>query len=162
MLKEHTISGLVKNQPGVLFKIAKVFGEANINIKSLVVGETEDESLSRMTIVVKAPENLIKKVEDKLQHIMYVKKIDDLSAGEFLARELVLIKVASGKTDSLKIMQIAEIFHAEVVGVGKETLTLEMTGDEEKTKGFIQLLKPFGIKSLARTGRIAIKRNDED
>lgn len=159
--REHTISGLFKNVPGVLFKIAKVFAQEEINIKSLAAGETEDSNVSRLIIVVYDEEHKIRLAEDKIRKIKEAIAIDDLTRKEFVDRELVLVKVGCSKENISQIMQIAEIFRANVVGVGKTTMTLEMTGDEEKINGLIKLLIPFGIKSLARTGKIALKRGDE-
>lgn len=159
--REHTISGLVKNKAGILFEIAKTFKDEGINIKSIAAGETEDPALSRVIIVVDAEDRTIEEAEEKLKKMPDVKKVDDLTAGEFVAKELVMIKVGTTKEEALKIMQIAEIFRAEVIGVGEKTMTLEMTGEEEKVKGFIKMLKPFGIRSMARTGKIALKVGDE-
>lgn len=159
--REHTISGLAKNVPGVLFKVAEVFTKEGINIKSLSAGETEDSNVSRIIIVVYDDEHKIKLAEERIGKLEGIISIDDLTRKEMIDRELVLIKVSSPKETISQIMQIVEIFRANVVGVGNTTITIEMTGDEEKINGFIKLLIPFGIKSIARTGKIALKRSDE-
>jgi len=159
--REHTISGLVNNAPGVLLQITGIFTKEKINIKSLAVGETEDPKVSRMTIVVLDDESKIKLAENEIRKIKEVIAIDDLTRKDFIDRELTLIKIKSDKENMPQIMQIVEIFRANIVGFGKTTITVEMTGDEEKINGIINLLMPFGIKSLVRTGKIALKRGDD-
>ena len=159
--REHTISGLVKNGAGVLFRVAEVFAKENINIKSLSVGETENDRVSRMTMVVYDDEIKIKLAEEKIGQIKEVIAIDDLTREDFIDRELALIKVSSRKGNVPQIMQIVEIYKASVVGVGKTTITVEMTGEEGKISGLIKLLAPYGIKSVSRTGKIAVRSGDE-
>ena len=159
--REHTISGLVRNTPGGLFKIAEVFAKERINIKSLAVGGTEDDELTRMTIVVYDEEAKIQLAEEKIKKLKEVELFDDLTREGFIDRELLLIKVSTDNETTSQIMQIVEIFRANVVGVGNTTMTIEVAGEEEKINGLIKLLKPFGIKSIARTGKIALKRSDE-
>ena len=159
--REHTISGLVNNAPGVLLQITGIFTKEKINIKSLAVGETEDPKVSRMTIVVLDDESKIRLAENEIRKIKEVIAIDDLTRKDFIDRELTLVKIKSDKENMPQIMQIVEIFRANIVGFGKTTITVEMTGDEEKINGIIKLLMPFGIKSLVRTGKIALKRGDD-
>ncbi|OGF46604.1 MAG: acetolactate synthase small subunit [Candidatus Firestonebacteria bacterium RIFOXYC2_FULL_39_67] len=159
--REHTISGLVRNGSGVLFRVAEVFAKEKINIKSLSVGETENEKIARMTIVVYDEERKIKLAEEKINNIKEVIAVDDLTIEDIIDRELALIKVSSKKDNVPQIMQIVEIYKASVVGVGNTTITIEITGEKGKIAGLIKLLTPFGIKSVARTGKIAVRRGDE-
>ncbi|MFH1824862.1 MAG: acetolactate synthase small subunit [Candidatus Firestonebacteria bacterium] len=161
MKREHTISGLVSNQSGVLCKIAGVFAKKKVNIKSLSAGETENSGVSRIIIVVYDEEGKIRLAEKEVKKLKEVIILDDLTRKEFINRELVLIKVKFSKDNISQIMQISEIFRSNVVGVGNTTITIEMSGDAEKIDGFVKLLIPFGIKSIARTGKIALKRGDE-
>jgi acetolactate synthase-1/3 small subunit len=161
MKREHTISGLVNNQAGVLCKIAGIFAKKNVNIKSLSVAETEDSKISRMIIVVYDEDEKIKLAEKEAKKLKEVIRLDDLTKKEFVNRELVLVKVKFSKENISQIMQIVEIFRANIVGVGNTTITIEMSGDVEKINSFIKLLVQFKIKSIARTGKIALKRGDE-
>lgn len=158
---EHTISGLAKNKPGVLAKIADFFGTKGINIKSLAAGETADGNVSRLTIVVNADDRTLTDIVKHLNKLDEIIELDDLTREEFIDRELILVKVAINEETMPKVMQLVEIFRANVVGVGKKTLTIEMSGDHEKINGVLRLFKHYGIKSLARTGKIAVKRADE-
>jgi len=157
---EHTISGLAKNQPGVLAQIASFFGKHGINIKSLAVGETENEKVSRLTIVVEAKEEMLRNIVEQLNKLDEIIKLDDLTRNEFIDRELILVKLVAREETMPKVMQLVEIFRANVVGVGMNTLTIEMSGDHEKINGILRLLKKYGIKALARTGKLAMKRDD--
>jgi acetolactate synthase-1/3 small subunit len=157
----HTISALVKNVPGVLATTASIFGEAGLNIRSISCGETEDPSISRMVIGVDSENNKVAKATGLLEAIDSVIQVDDLARKEFVDRELVLIKVNVRPENTTQIMQILEVFRAGVVGMGESTVTAELSGDQDRVEGLIKLLAPFGIKSMCRSGRIALKRGDD-
>lgn len=158
---KHTISGLVENRPGVLWIIADAFKKYNVNIKSIAVGETADGEISRMTVTVEGHDKEVRLITERLRKLKEIIEIDDLARKEFVDRELALVKVSNEGETISKIMQLSEIFRATVVGIGKKTITLEITGNEEKVDGFIRMLHSYGIKELARTGKIALKRGDK-
>jgi acetolactate synthase-1/3 small subunit len=155
---KHTLSVLVENKPGVLTRIAGLFARRGFNIDSLVVGESEDPSLSRMTITIDGAEHPIDQVTKQLHKLINVVKIRDLDPEHMVARELALIKVnASGATRG-EIVQIAEIFQARVVDVDKRTLTVEIASSPNKLASLEEMLQPFGIIEVVRTGTVAIAR----
>lgn len=156
--KRHIISALVYNKPGVLARIATLFAARGYNIDSLAVGETDDPNISRMTIVVRGDERILEQVEKQLNKIIDVIKVYEFSKIEHVERDLILIKVNATNKNRAEIIEIAEIFRAKIVDVSHHNLVLEITGDEEKIKAFVELLKPYGIKELVRTGVIAIAR----
>lgn len=155
---KHTISALVENKPGVLARIASLFSARGFNIDSLAVGETEDPTMSRMTIVVRGDERILEQIEKQLNKLIDVIKVQELSQFDHVERDLVLIKVKATKATKSEILQIVNIFRANIVDVSPETLMVEATGDEEKIKALIELLKPYGIIEMARTGVIALTR----
>ncbi|PIZ14476.1 acetolactate synthase small subunit [Candidatus Desantisbacteria bacterium CG_4_10_14_0_8_um_filter_48_22] len=150
---------LVENKFGVLARISTLFSARGFNIDSLAVGETEDPSISRMTIVVNVDEKMLEQVIKQLHKLIDIIKVIDLTGADSVERELALVKVntadAAAKSE---IMQIAEIFRAKVVDVAPKTLIMEITGDAKKVQTLLDLLRPFGIKELARTGKIAMQR----
>lgn len=156
---KHTICCMVENKFGVLARIAGLFSSRGFNIGSLVVGETEDPSISRMTIVVDADEKILEQVIKQLRKLIDVIKVVDLTDKDSIDRELVLVKVntpdAASRSD---VMQVVDIFRAKVVDVGQKSLVVEIIGDEDKVETMLGLLKPFGIRELARTGRISVPR----
>jgi acetolactate synthase-1/3 small subunit len=156
--KRHTISILVENKFGAFNRIAGMFSAKGYNIDSLSVGPTEDEDTSRMTIVTRGDDQVIEQITKQLNKLIDTIKVVDLTFESFVERELVLIKVQSSPTVRPEIMQIAEIFRAKVVDISPKSLTLESTGGVQKVDAFIKMLKPFGVKELARTGRVALKR----
>lgn len=158
---KHTISALVKNRPGVLAESSAAFNKNKINITSISCGETENMDVSRMVICAEGSDEDINKVTRELEDMDFVIKLDDLARKEFVDRELVLIKVDVNKDSMSQIMQIFEVFRADVVGMGQKTITVELSGDQERVEGLIKILQPFGIKSMCRTGMIALKRGDE-
>ena len=158
---KHTLSCIVSNHPGVLSRIAGSFAEQGVNIRSLAVGELQDQSASRMTIVVKAARNILTDVVDHLRNLPDVIDVDDLETEGLIERELMLIKVKAEGEDISRIMQLVEIFRATVVGMGSNTLTIEMTGPEIKADALVNLLRPLGIVEMARTGRVAIEHREE-
>ncbi len=157
-IKRHIISALVYNRPGVLARIATLFAARGYNIDSLAVGETDNPELSRMTIVVRGDEKILEQVEKQLNKIIDVIKVYEFSKVEHIERDLVLVKVNSTNKTRAEIIEISEIFRAKIVDVSHQNLVLEVTGDEDKLNAFINLIKPYGIKELVRTGVIAIAR----
>jgi acetolactate synthase I/III small subunit len=158
---KHTISGLVKNRPGILAQIVGVFKKCEINIKSVAVSETDLFDTSRLTIVVEGHDKEVKGVTGEVKKLKDVIDLDDLSRQEFLDRELAMIKVHFRPEELNQLTQTAEVFGARVVAMGKQTITFEIAGEEERVDGFINALNSFGIRALARSGRVALKRGDE-
>jgi acetolactate synthase-1/3 small subunit len=158
---KHTLSVLVENKPGVLARVAGLFSRRGFNIDSLAVGITEDPDVSRMTITVDAEEHPIEQVTKQLHKLINVIKITDLDVERTVARELALIKVKSDTKTRAEVMQLAEIFRAQILDVSRKTITVEITGTFEKLDAFEQLLQPHGVVELVRTGRIAIERGEK-
>ncbi len=156
--KRHTISILVENKFGAFNRIAGLFAAKGYNIDSLSVGPTEEGDVSRMTVVTRGDDQIIEQIIKQLNKVIDTIKVVDLTFESFVERELVLVKVQSRTDTRSEIMQIAEIFRAKVVDISPKTLTLEATGSQQKVDAIIKMLKPFGIKELARTGRVALKR----
>lgn len=162
---KHTISALVANRSGVLAKMAEEFKRRGLNIQSISSGETENPEVSRMVICFDAPDGLCGDATDDLTaavaRLDFVIELDDLSRREFVDRELVLMKIQRDGESLSQLMQILEVFRAGVVGLGEKSITVELSGDSERVEGLIKMLSPFGILSMARTGKIALKRGDE-
>jgi acetolactate synthase-1/3 small subunit len=160
---KHTIAILVEDQPGVMVRVASLFTRRGFNIESIAVGHSEKPGISRMTIITSGDEKVLEQITKQLNKLVDVIRVRDISPRNVIERELVLVKV---HTDSLSIraevIQLVEIFKAKVVYVEKNTLTIEMSGDEEKVSGLLELLKPFGIIEIVRTGRIAIARSKKN
>ena len=156
--KKHVIAVLVENRMGVLARIAGLFSGRGFNIDSLTVAETDDQSVSRMTIVSTGDEQIIEQITKQLNKLIDVIKVSDLTGDEYVDRELILIKVAAESQSRAEIIQIADIFRAHIVDVSPTSLTLEATGDEDKLKAIIDILRPYGIQEIARTGKIAMLR----
>ncbi|MGB2869592.1 MAG: acetolactate synthase small subunit [Bacteroidota bacterium] len=157
-LKKHTISIHVENKFGAFNRIAGLFAAKGYNIDSLSVGSTEEEGISRMTIVTEGDDQVIEQIMKQLNKLINTIKVVDLTFENFVERELVLVKVQSNPESRSEIMQVGEIFRAKVVDISPKTLTLEATGSQQKVDAIIKMLEPFGIKEMARTGRVAIKR----
>lgn len=155
---KHTISVLVDNKPGVLARIAGLFSGRGFNIDSLSVGETQDSTTSRMTIISHGDDAILEQITKQLNKLVDVIKVQDFSGKEFVERELVLIKVSCTRENRPEIIEIVDIFRAKIVDVSHNTITVEITGAEKKVEAFIELMKPFGIKELVRTGEVAIAR----
>ncbi len=155
---KHTISILVENRFGAFNRIAGLFAAKGYNLESITVGPTDDDSLSRMTVVVRADDEVVEQITKQLNKLIDILKVVDLTFESFVERELVLIKVCSDPETRSEIMQIAEIFRAKIVDISPRALTIEATGSEQKVDAIIKMLKPFVIKEIARTGRVALKR----
>jgi len=155
---KHTLSVLVENKPGVLTRVAGLFARRGFNIDSLVVAETEDPELSRMTITVDEQDRTVEQVTKQLHKLINVLKITDLDPAGSVERELLLIKVRASAQTRAEVMQMADMFSARIVDVTAEVLLIEMTGTREKVGAFIDVLRPFGIVEQMRTGRLAMSR----
>ena len=157
----HVISALVMNEPGVLANVAGMFAARGFNIDSLVVGRTENPELSRMTIVVTADDNTLEQVRKQLAKLVPVVKVRDFKDSAYIERDLALITVGAGPEHRSEVIEIANLFRGKVVDVGKASLMIELAGTEEKIEAFIELMKPYTIKELARTGVIAMARGTQ-
>ena len=154
----HTISVLVENKFGVLARVAGLFSGRGYNIDSLNVGETEDPSISRMTIVARGDDRIIEQITKQLNKLIDVIKVTDLTSEEHVERELVLIKVSAPSKVRSEIIQLADIFRSSIVDVSHESLIISATGDEDKVNALIEMLEPYGIREIARSGKVAISR----
>ncbi len=154
----HTLVSLVQDEPGVLTRVAGLFRRRGFNIESLSVGHCEQPGLSRMTIVVKGDDSDVDQVTKQLDKLINVVSVTDITRRDMVARELALIKVAAKPEDRSEIMQIVDIYRAKIVDVATESLTVEVTGGEDKIDSLLRLLLPFGITEMARTGRTALTR----
>jgi acetolactate synthase I/III small subunit len=155
---EHLISVLVENRFGVLAHIAGMFSGRGFNIDSLAVGETIDPTVSRMTVVVKGDDNVVEQILKQLNRQVDVIKVQDLTEERFIERELMLLKISTTSKNRSEIIEIADIFRSKVVDVQQDSLTLEASGSADKLTALMDLLKPYGIKEIVRTGRIGMAR----
>ena len=155
---KKTISVLVENHFGVLTHASGLFSARGFNIDSLAVGETEDPTISRMTIVVDGDERTLEQVKKQLNRLIDVIKVIDLTEESFIDRELVLIRVSIDEKNRPEILQIIDTFQAKMVDVKKDSAVIEFSGDQGKIKSFMEILKPFGLIEIVRTGRIAMGR----
>ncbi len=154
----HPLTALVKNESGVLSRLSGLFARRGFNIDSLAVGETTDPKYSRMSIVVKGDKDVLDQVVKQLNKQVDVISVKDLSETEHVERELSLIKVHAGKDSRSEIIELADIFRAKVADVGKDYMIVEATGNAEKVEALEDLLREFGIKEMARTGRVVLER----
>ena len=155
---KHTITALVLDKPGVLNRISSMFRRRGFNIASLAVGHSEDPNLSRMTFVVEGDDLVVEQVTKNLHKLIDVIKVSDISNQNIISRELALIRVKASVNTRSEIMQIVDIFRANIVDVGAESLIVEVSGDEDKVDSLQELLKSFGIVEVMRTGTIALNR----
>ncbi|MEC0247451.1 acetolactate synthase small subunit [Paenibacillus chitinolyticus] len=158
MITKHTISILVNNQPGVLQRVSGLFGRRGYNIESITVGESEETGLSRMVIVTEGDDNTLEQISKQLYKLIDVIKVIDLSKNPMVARELALIKVNSEPAQRPEILGIVDTFRAAVVDIGPSSLIVQTIGDSEKIDAMIELLRPYGIRELSRTGVTAMIR----
>ena len=154
----HTISVVVQNRFGVLTRIAGLFSGRGFNIDTLNVGPTQNDKISRMTIVVVGNDQVLEQVVKKLKKLVDVLEVHDFKDGDVIDRELILLRVKATAVARPEVMQICDIFRAKIVDVQSASLSIEVTGDESKIGKFLQLMKSFGILELSRTGRIALAR----
>jgi acetolactate synthase-1/3 small subunit len=155
---KHIISALVENKPGVLAHVAGMFAARGFNIDSLVVGRTEEPRLSRMTIVVIGDDRIVEQVRKQLGRIVPVVKVQDFADLPVVARDLMLVSISAPPEKRPEIMALIEMFRGRVVDIGAKTLMVEVSGPERKIEAFMNVCRPYGIKSVARTGTIAMPR----
>ncbi len=154
---KHTLVALVEDKPGVLNRMVSLFRRRNFNIDSIAVGSSEMPNFSRITFVVDGSQTMVEQVRKQLMgKVVEVVKVTDITDKNIVIRELALIKVKAPSVSRSEIIQIVDIFHAEIVDVTQDYVTIEITGTEYKIESLLDLLKPFGLKELARTGRIAM------
>ncbi len=156
--KKHTISVLVANQFGVLARVSGMFSARGYNISSLCVGETQDPTVSRMTVTVRGDDNVLSQITQQLNKLVDVIEVEDLTARSFVERELIMIRVTADSGKRREVLEIAEIFRGKIVDLDGDTMTVEVTGAQGKIGAFIEMMRPFGIIQLVRTGEIAIRR----
>jgi len=159
-MRRHTFAVLVENKFGVLGRITGLFSARGFNIESLSVAETEDPTVSRITLVTEGDAKILEQVNKQLNRLIDVIKVTDLSEEPHVDRELVLIKVHAEAESRAEVLRLADIFRAKIVDVTPKTYILEVTGDEGKIRALIELLKPLGVKEVVRTGKIAIVRGN--
>lgn len=155
---KHTMVALVEDKPGVLNRIASMFRRRGFNISSLAVGHSEMQGLSRMTFVVDGDDTTVEQVTKQLYKLIDVVRVTDLSNEEIVTREMALVKVRAAAQIRSEIIQVVDIFRANIVDVSPDTLIIEVTGDEDKIQSLLEMLKPFGVREVMRTGRIAMIR----
>lgn len=158
-MQRHVLSVLVENEPGVLSRIAGLFSGRGFNIESLNVGPTLERDVSLMTISTSAPEVIIEQIIKQLRKLVTVIKVVDMNEHKAVEREMILIKVSAVDTKRAEILRIVDIFRCKVVDVAADELTIEATGNRDKVEAIIDLLQRFGIKEVARTGTVALKRS---
>jgi acetolactate synthase-1/3 small subunit len=157
--EKHTISLLVDNQPGVLSRIAGLFSGRSFNIESLCVAETMDPLVSRVTLVTRGDQLIIEQIKKQLNKLINIIKVYDLTGTNFVEREMALVKVKAEAHHRAEILRLVDIFRCKVVDVSPTHFVLEVTGTWDKLTALLELLKPMGIKEIARTGSIALSRN---
>lgn len=155
----HTISVLVENHFGVLARISGLFSMRGYNIESLCVGTTEDPTISRMTVVVQGDDRILEQIVNQLNKLVEVIEVIDLTDTRYVERELVLVKINADPSRRTELLEIANIFRAKVVDLSQDATIVEATGSAGKVRAFIDMVRPFGIKELARTGKIAVERS---
>ena len=155
---QHTITVLVENKPGVLARVSGLFARRGFNIESLAVSITDDPSVSRMTIVVEGDDTVLQQITKQLNKLIDVIKVVDYQGIPIVQRELAMIKVNANASVRSEVMQIVDIFRAKIIDISDKTFTVEVTGSVEKINAIEELLKPYGIQELVRTGRIAMMR----
>ncbi|MDR0598686.1 MAG: acetolactate synthase small subunit [Treponema sp.] len=157
-MKQHVVSALVENRAGTLSRVSGLFSRRGFNIDSLTVGETEDPSLSRMTIAVTGDDAALEQITKQLEKLVDVIAVRRLDPGSCIRREIMLVKVGVDEKTRPAALEIAGIFRSRVIDVSPSTITIEATGDREKLNGLLLLLSPYGILELARTGLVALER----
>lgn len=158
MMDRYTLCVLVENHAGVLSKVVGLFSRRGFNIHSLAVGVTHDETISRITIEVSGDENTVEQISKQLNKLIDVIKIKTLRADDVVRRGLLMVKIKTNAKIRSEIIQIADIFRANVVDISPSTVTAELTGSDEKLDAFLEMLEPYGIEEIARTGMIALER----
>lgn len=159
--RQRILAVLVENRAGVLSRVAGMFSRRGFNIDSIAVGQAEDPRYARMTIVVRGDEDDVEQVTKQLHKIIDVIRVSDLTDDDMVERELVLVKVSAGSENRAEILQIVDIFRARIIDVSERSLIVEATGDSGKVDAMVNMLRPFGIKELVRTGRVAMARGTQ-
>ena len=159
---KHKVAVLVENNPGVLAKVANLFSRRGYNIDSLVVSDTEDKAISRMTTVVDGDERTIEQVTKQLHKLVDVIKVNDLTNDDTVCRQLLLVRVAADRDTRGEIIQLMDIFRARIIDIGRRSLIIEATGDESKIEAILKSLQPFGIQEIVKTGISAMVRSPKD
>ena len=157
---DYTLSVLVENHPGVLAQISGLISGRGFNIRSIAAGETEDSTITRIIMVVAGDDRVIDQVKKQLDRLVDVIRITDLTDVPSVDRELALVKVSSTLSRRVEVFQIVDVFRAKVVDLAHKSLTIEVTGVTDKVEALIEMLKPFGIKEIVRTGKITIARGE--
>jgi acetolactate synthase-1/3 small subunit len=155
---KHTLVAIVQDKPGVLNRMVSLFRRRGFNIDSIAVGHSEEPDLSRVTIVVNGSTAMVEQVRKQLDKLIDVVRVSDISGDKITVRELAMVKVKAGSATRSEIIEIADIFRANIVDVASDSLTIEITGDEDKIDSMLKLLRGFGVKEIARTGRVAMVR----
>ncbi|BAZ89123.1 acetolactate synthase small subunit [Cylindrospermopsis curvispora] len=155
---KHTLSVLVEDEAGVLSRIASLFARRGFNIESLAVGPAEQEGISRITMVVPGDDRVIEQITKQLYKLINVLKVQDVTETPCVERELMLLKVNANSTNRSQVVELAQIFRARVVDVAEDSLTIEVVGDPGKMVAIVQVLQKFGLKEIARTGKISLTR----
>jgi len=155
---KHTLVALVEDKPGVLNRMASLFRRRGFNIESIAVGHSELPHLSRVTIIVGGSTAMVEQVRKQLDKLVDVVRVSDITGDNITVRELALIKVRATSATRSDIIEVADIFRANIVDVASDSLTIEITGDEDKIDSMLKLLRGFGVREIARTGRIAMVR----
>ena len=156
--RKHVVCALVEDKPGVLAHIAGLFSSRGYNIDSLTVGGTETEGVSRMTIVVKGDEEILEQIVKQLRKVIDVVKVQDFTSKEFVARDLILVKISCPPARRSELVAVADVFRANIVHVGEKEMIVELTGEAKKVEAFLGVIGSYGVKELARTGQVAIAR----
>ena len=156
--RNHTVVAIVEDKPGVLMRVSSLFRRRGFNIESLTVGPTEEPGLSRMTLTVDGDSAPIEQVEKQLYKLIDVVKVSDLTEEDMIARELALIKIRCNNVNRHELLDIANVFRADVVDIASGSLILQVVGDEDKINGLIKMCEPYGIRELSRTGIMAMVR----
>ena len=154
----RTLVVLMEDRPGVLSNVSNMFRRRNYNIESLTVGHSETSGISRMTVVVHASDTVLEQVVKQLYKLIHVTKVTDITDDAAVIRELALIRVHAISTSRAEIKQLVDIFRAQIIDVAHDSMTIEITGTEDKVDSLVEILRPFGIKELTRTGRVAMVR----
>ena len=159
---KHKVAVLVENNPGGLAKVANLFSRRGYNIDSLVVSDTEDKAISRMTIVVDGDERTIEQVTKQLHKLVDVIKVNDLTNDDTVCRQLLLVRVAADRDTRGEMIQLRDMFRARIIEIGRRSLIIEATGDESKIEAILKSLQPFGIQEIVKTGISAMVRSPKD
>ncbi len=158
-MRTHIFTALVEHKPGVLMRVASLFTRRRFNIESISVGSTEDPNIARMTILTKGDDKVLEQIEKQLNKLVNVIKVKDLDMDNSVCRELCMLKIHAPKEEQKsQIIQYADVFRGRIVDAGPDSIGVEITGDSEKIDAFIELVKGFGIKVVARTGVTAMER----